>query len=172
MNAQQKPQEKTKVAETLNFTMDSLDGKPVNLAKYQGNVVLMVNVASFCGYTGQYTGLQALHEKYAGRGLRVLGFPSNDFGEQEPGSDAEIGEFCKANYGVEFDMFSKIVVRGAGKAPLYKTLTSAPGFTGEVQWNFEKFLIGRDGKVIARFESPVYPLSTEMTKAIEMALGK
>jgi glutathione peroxidase len=169
---QTRTQETTKVSETLNFTMDSLDGKPVNLAKYQGNVVLMVNVASKCGYTPQYEGLQALHKKYSARGLRVLGFPSNDFGAQEPGSNEDIGEFCKKNYGVEFDMFSKIVVKGNAKAPLYKTLTSTPGFTGEVAWNFEKFLIGRDGKVVARFKSPVEPLSAEMTKAIETALGK
>jgi glutathione peroxidase len=143
----------------------------VNLAKYRGNVVLMVNVASQCGYTPQYEGLQALHKKYAGQGLRILGFPSNDFGAQEPGSNQEIADFCKKNYGVEFDMFSKITVLGANKAPLYKTLTSTPGFTGEVAWNFEKFLVGRDGKVIARFKSPVEPQSPEMTKAIEAALA-
>ena len=160
------------VANTLNFTMDSLDGKPVNLSKYQGSVVLIVNVASACGYTPQYEGLQALHQKYASRGLRILGFPSNDFGGQEPGTNAEIGEFCKKNYGVEFDMFSKITVLGSGQAPLYKTLTSTPGFTGNISWNFEKFLIGRDGKIIGRYKSPVEPMSAEMTKAVEAALGK
>ena len=160
------------VANTLNFTMDSLDGKPVNLSKYQGSVVLIVNVASACGYTPQYEGLQALHQKYASRGLRILGFPSNDFGGQEPGTNAEIGEFCKKNYGVEFDMFSKIGVLGSGQAPLYKTLTSTPGFTGNISWNFEKFLISRDGKVIGRFKSPVEPLSPELTKAVESALGR
>ena len=160
------------VANTLNFTMDSLDGKPVNLSKYQGSVVLIVNVASACGYTPQYEGLQALHQKYASRGLRILGFPSNDFGGQEPGTNAEIGEFCKKNYGVEFDMFSKITVVGKNQAPLYRTLTTTPGFSGNIEWNFEKFLLNRDGKVIARFKSPVEPLSAEMTKAIEAALGK
>ena len=169
---QTKPQEKTKVPEVLNFTMNSLDGKPVNLSKYQGNVVLMVNVASECGYTYQYEGLQALHKKYAARGLRILGFPSNDFGAQEPGSDSQIADFCKKNYGVEFDMFSKITVLGNGQAPLYKTLTSTPGFTGNISWNFEKFLISRDGKVIGRFKSPVEPLSAELSNAIEAALGK
>jgi len=169
---QSKPQEKPRVADALNFTMNSLDGKPVSLAKYQGNVVLMVNVASECGYTPQYEGLQALHKKYASRGLRILGFPSNDFGAQEPGSNTEIADFCKKNYGVEFDMFSKITVLGSSKAPLYRTLTSTPKFSGEVAWNFEKFLIGRDGKVLGRYLSPVEPLSTELTKAIEAALGK
>jgi glutathione peroxidase len=169
---QSKTAEKPKVADVLNFTMNSLDGKPVNLSKYQGNVVLMVNVASECGYTPQYEGLQALHKKYAARGLRVLGFPSNDFGGQEPGSNGEIQDFCKKNYGVEFDMFSKITVLGSSKAPLYRTLTSTPKFSGDVSWNFEKFLIGRDGQVIGRYKSVVEPLSAELTKAIEAALGK
>ena len=158
----------------LNFTMNSLDGKPVDLAKYQGNVVLMVNVASQCGYTPQYEGLQELHKRYASRGLRLLGFPSNDFGQQEPGTNSEIADFCKKNYGVEFDMFSKISVVGKSKAPLYRYLTSAqtnPKFAGEIEWNFEKFLIGRNGQVIARFKSPVEPLSKEMTSAIEAALA-
>ena len=158
----------------LNFTMNSLDGKSVDLGKYQGNVVLMVNVASQCGYTPQYEGLQELHKRYASRGLRLLGFPSNDFGQQEPGTNSEIADFCKKNYGVEFDMFSKISVLGNSKAPLYKYLTSRqtnPKFAGEIEWNFEKFLIGRDGQVIARFKSPVEPLSKEMTSAIEAALA-
>ena len=169
---QTKTQEKAKVADALNFTMNSLDGKPVSLAKYQGNVVLMVNVASECGYTPQYEGLQALHRKYVGRGLRILGFPSNDFGAQEPGTDAQIADFCAKNYGVEFDLFSKIKVLGSDKAPLYKTLTSTPKFSGDVSWNFEKFLISRDGQVVGRFKSPVEPLSAELTRAIESALGK
>src|SRR5215475_12979300 len=118
-------QEKSKVPAVLNFTMNSLDGKPVNLARYQGNVVLMVNVASQCGYTPQYEGLQELHRRFAARGLRILGFPSNDFGAQEPGSNAEIADFCQKNYGVQFDMFSKIGVLGSAKAPLYQYLTSA-----------------------------------------------
>jgi glutathione peroxidase len=169
--SQTKPQEKTPVSPVLNFTMNSLDGKPVNLAKYQGDVVLIVNVASECGYTPQYEGLQALHKKYAGKGLRILGFPSNDFGAQEPGSNSEIADFCKKNYGVEFDLFSKITVLGLGQAPLYKTLTSTSGFSGTVDWNFEKFLLGRDGKVIARYKSPVEPLSAELTRAVEAALA-
>jgi glutathione peroxidase len=154
--------------------MNSLDGKAVNLSKYQGHVVLMVNVASQCGYTPQYAGLQALHKKYSGKGLRILGFPANDFGKQEPGTNADIAEFCQKNYGVEFDMFSKVVVKGPGQAPLYQFLTSKqsnPKFGGEVAWNFEKFLIGRNGEVIGRFVSSVEPLSSEMTGAIEKALA-
>ena len=167
------PQGSAKVPDALKFTMNSLDGKPVNLAKYQGEVVLMVNVASQCGFTYQYEGLQDLHKKYAGRGLHILGFPSNDFGAQEPGSNSEIAEFCQKNFGVQFDMFSKIGVLGAAKAPLYKYLTEAnPKFKGDIEWNFEKFLIGRDGQVIARFKSPVEPMSKEVTSAIEAALAK
>src|SRR5215475_3711752 len=123
--SQGKPQENMKTPAALSFTMNSLDGKPVNLSRYQGTVVLMVNVASQCGYTPQYEGLQELHKRFAGRGLRILGFPSNDFGQQEPGSNAEIADFCQKNYGVQFDMFSKIGVLGSAKAPLYQYLTSA-----------------------------------------------
>ena len=155
----------------LNFTMNRIDGKAVDLARYQGQVVLMVNVASQCGYTPQYGELEELHKKYSAKGLRILGFPSNDFGEQEPGSDSEIAQFCKQNYGVEFDMFAKIVVKGAGQAPLYKYLTTHPKFPGQVDWNFEKFLVGRNGEVIGRFKSEVEPTSSQMTGAIEAALA-
>ena len=160
------------VPPALNFTMNSINGTPVDLSKYQGRVVLMVNVASECGFTPQYEGLQDLHKKYAAKGLSILGFPSNDFGAQEPGSNSEIAQFCKQNYGVEFDMFSKIVVKGAGQAPLYKYLTTHPKYRGDVAWNFEKFLIGRQGEVIARYKSEVEPLSREMLSAIETALAQ
>jgi glutathione peroxidase len=169
--AQTKPAGSTKVPAALNFTMDSIDGKPVDLSKYQGRVVLMVNVASQCGYTPQYAGLEELHKKYAGKGLSILGFPANDFGAQEPGTNGEIAQFCKQNYGVEFDMFSKIVVKGSGQAPLYKYLTSHPKFSGQVGWNFEKFLVGRNGEVIGRFTSEVEPSSKQMIGAIETALA-
>jgi glutathione peroxidase len=161
----------TKVPAALNFTMSSIDGKPVDLSKYQGNVVLMVNVASQCGFTPQYEGLESLHKMYASKGLRILGFPSNDFGEQEPGTNSEIAQFCKQNYGVQFDMFSKIVVRGSGQAPLYRYLTGQSKFPGQVDWNFEKFLIGRNGEVIGRFKSEVEPDSRQMLGAIEAALA-
>src|SRR4028118_1449453 len=146
------------VPAVLNFKMKSLTGKEVDLSKYEGKVVLMVNVASKCGFTPQYKGLQELHEKYAAQGLTILGFPANDFGQQEPGSEEEIDVFCQRNYGVEFDMFSKISVKGPQQADLYRYLTSEktnPKFAGEVKWNFEKFLIGRDGQVIARYGSKV-----------------
>jgi glutathione peroxidase len=170
--AQNKPAGSAKVPAALNFTMSSIDGKPVDLSKYQGQVVLMVNVASECGYTPQYAGLEELHKKYAAKGLRILGFPSNDFGQQEPGTNSEIAQFCKQNYGVQFDMFSKIVVRGQGQSPLYKYLTGHPKFPGQVDWNFEKFLIGRNGEVIGRFKSAVEPDSRELVGAIETALSK
>ncbi|MGB7159837.1 MAG: glutathione peroxidase [Tepidisphaeraceae bacterium] len=169
-------EEKAKeVAPVLNFTMDSLDGKPVALSKYQGKVVMMVNVASKCGNTKQYKPLQALHEKYADKGLAILGFPANDFNAQEPGSSEDIAAFCEKNYGVKFDMFSKIVVKGDGQHPLYKFLTAqetAPQPAGEIKWNFEKFLIGKDGKVAARFAPKTQPDSEEVVKAIEAELAK
>jgi glutathione peroxidase len=145
-----------KVVHVLRFEMTSLDGKKVDLSKYQGKVVLFVNVASKCGYTPQYKDLQALHEAFAKDGLAVVGVPSNDFGRQEPGTDAEIATFCKTEYGVSFDMLSKVVVKGQGQCPLYKYLTSKetnPKFAGPIRWNFEKFLVGRDGQVVARYAS-------------------
>ena len=162
-----------KVPDVLNFTMNSIKGTPVDLAKYQGRVVLIVNTASQCGFTYQYEGLEKLHKKYAARGLSLLGFPSNDFGQQEPGTNDEIQQFCKANYGVEFDMFSKVQVLGGQKVPLFRYLTSpqTSKFPGEIGWNFEKFLIGRDGRILARFKSEVEPESPELIRAIETALG-
>ncbi len=164
-----------KVPPVLNFTMKSLDGKSVDLSKYQGKVVLMVNVASKCGFTPQYKQLQALHDKYATKGLAILGFPANDFGRQEPGTNDEIATFCEKNFGVKFDMFSKVVVKGKGQCPLYQYLTSKetdPKFAGPIKWNFEKFLISKKGEVVARFNSPVKPDSPEVIKAIEAELAK
>jgi len=164
----------SEVPPVLHFKMKSLAGEPVELSKYAGKVLLIANTASECGYTPQYADLQAVHEKYAGQGLAVLGFPSNDFGAQEPGTSAQIGEFCKKNYGVTFDLFEKVIVKGDAKVPLYAWLTDAantPSDPGEVKWNFEKFLVGRDGKVIARFRSKVKPSDEIVTKAIEAALA-
>ncbi|MBL8797403.1 MAG: glutathione peroxidase [Planctomycetia bacterium] len=167
--------EDKKVPAVLGFKMKSLDGKDMDLAKYQGKVVLVVNVASACGYTGQYKGMQGLHDKYAQQGLVVLGVPCNDFGKQEPGSEAEIAKFCESKYGVKFDMLSKVAIKGNDPAPLYKHLTSKdtnPKFAGPVKWNFTKFLIGRNGEIVGRFEPGVEPDAAELTKAIEAELAK
>jgi glutathione peroxidase len=178
-NSMKQPEAKTsaqkEVPAVLNFKMKSLDGKDVDLSKYQGKVVLMVNVASHCGNTPQYKDLEALHEKYAGQGLAILGFPSNDFGAQEPGTSEEIASFCQKNYGVKFDMFSKVKVKGDDKCELYQYLTSDktnPKFPGEIHWNFEKFLIGRDGHIAARFAPGVKPNTDEVVKSIESELAK
>lgn len=159
----------------LNFTMKSISGKDVELNKYKGKVVLVVNVASACGLTPQYKDLQALHEKYNGEGLSVLGFPCNQFGAQEPGTETEISEFCTTKYNVKFDMFSKVDVNGDKACDLYKTLTSTdtkPTEKGKISWNFEKFLIGRNGEVIARFSPRTKPNDPEVIKAIEAELAK
>jgi glutathione peroxidase len=159
----------------LDFQMKNLDGKTVDLADYKGKVVLMVNVASKCGNTKQYGPLEALYKKNKDQGLVVLGFPANEFGGQEPGSDAEIATFCTQKFGVDFPMFSKIVVKGPGIAPLYDYLTAKetnPQFAGQIGWNFEKFLIGRDGKVVARFSPKTSPDSPEVVNAIEAELAK
>lgn len=156
------------------FTLNSINGTPTPLASFKGKVMLIVNVASQCGYTYQYEGLQALYLKYKDQGLVIAGFPANNFGEQEPGTDAEIGTFCKSKFGVTFPMFSKISVAGADKAPLYKFLTDKtanPKTGGEIPWNFTKYLVDRNGKVLARFDAPVEPESKELTSAIEKALA-
>ena len=168
------PGDKT-VPAVLNFKMKSLDGKDVDLSQYQGKVVLIVNVASFCGNTPQYKGLEALYEKYRDKGLVVLGVPANQFGGQEPKSDAEIAEFCDATYHVKFPMLSKVVVKGDGICPLYQYLTSKetdPKFAGDIEWNFAKFLVGRDGEVVARFKPKVQPESKEVVEAIQAELVK
>jgi glutathione peroxidase len=151
-----------------DFTMNSLTGTPVPLSTYSGKVVLVVNVASKCGFTPQYEGLEKLYEKYKDRGLVILGFPANNFMSQEPGTNEEIGAFCKSKYGVTFPMFSKISVKGEDKAPLYQFLTSSGK---EIPWNFTKFLVGKDGKPIERFDPKVTPESPELTQAIDKALG-
>ncbi len=163
------------VKSPLDFTMNSLDGKPTELSKFKGNVVLIVNVASKCGYTPQYKQLEEVYTKYKDKGFEVLGFPANQFGGQEPGSDKEISEFCTKNFGVDFPMFSKIVVKGDGIAPLYEFLTSEktnPGMSGPIKWNFEKFLVGRDGKVVKRFSTKTKPDAPEVIEAIEAELAK
>jgi glutathione peroxidase len=150
-----------------DFSPKSIDGKTVPLAGYKGKVVLVVNVASKCGYTPQYTGLESLYQKYKGQGLVIAGFPANNFGAQEPGSDEDIKTFCSTKYNVSFPMFSKVSVKGDDKTPLYQYLTANGG---EVKWNFTKFLVGKDGKVIRKFDSAVTPDAPELTSAIEQAL--
>jgi glutathione peroxidase len=153
----------------------NIDGKDVPLSRYLGDVVLIVNTASMCGNTPQYATLEKLHQKYKGKGLRVLAFPANDFGAQEPGSNAEIKTFCSKEYRTTFDLFGKVATKGTGQAPLYKFLTSKdtnPNFGGDVEWNFAKFLVGRDGKVVGRFRAGTDPLTPEVVSAIEAELAK
>ena len=160
----------SEAASPLVGTMKRIDGSSQDLSAYQGKVVLIVNVASQCGYTSQYAGLQKLYETYKDKGLVILGFPANDFGAQEPGSDGEIAAFCATSYGVTFDMFAKTSVTGANKTPLYQALTESADPSGEVGWNFEKFLLGRDGQVIGRFKSSIGPEDPKLVAAIKAAL--
>ena len=155
-----------------SFTLNSIDGKPAPLADYKGKVVLLVNVASQCGYTPQYSALEAIYEKYKDQGFVILGFPANNFGAQEPGTNEEIKTFCTRKYSVTFPMYAKISVKGDDQAPLcgYLTKETGAGMTGDIKWNFTKFLVDRDGKVIQRFEPAVTPDSKEVTAAIEKQL--
>ena len=156
-----------------DFTLPSIDGKPMPLADFKGKVVLVVNVASRCGFTPQYTALEALYEKYKDRGFVIIGIPANNFGAQEPGTNQEIKTFCQSKYNVKFPMMSKVSVKGDDKTPLYQYLTDKsanPKTGGDIQWNFTKFLVGPDGQIITRFEPAVTPDSLEVTAAIEKAL--
>ena len=158
-----------------DFTMKSIDGQQVSLGSYSGKVVLLVNVASKCGFTPQYAGLEALYTKYKDKGLVIVGIPANNFMSQEPGTDDEIKKFCSSKYSVTFPMMSKVSVKGDDKAPLYAYLTDTsadPQFGGDIKWNFTKFLFDRSGKPVARFEPKVTPDSPEVAAAIESALGK
>ena len=157
-----------------DFTRKDIDGNKVDLDQYKGKVVMIVNVASKCGYTPQYEGLEAMYDKYKDDGLVILGFPANNFKGQEPGTDEEIKEFCTLTYGVQFPMFSKVSVLGEDQDELFTYLTSQdnPDFKGDISWNFEKFLINKEGKLIRRFKTKVEPESEEITKAIELALSK
>jgi glutathione peroxidase len=158
-----------------DFTMKSIDGQPVSLGAYSGKVVLLVNVASKCGFTPQYAGLEAVYEKYKDRGLVIVGIPANNFMQQEPGTNEEIKKFCSNKYNVTFPMMSKVSVLGDDKTPLYTFLTSKdtnPQYAGDIKWNFTKFLFDRSGKPVARFEPATTPDSPEVTAAIEAALGK
>jgi glutathione peroxidase len=156
-----------------DFKAKTIDGKEQSLGDYSGKVLLVVNVASQCGLTPHYAGLQELYENFRDRGLEVLGFPCNQFGSQEPGSEAEIKKFCETRYGVDFPMFAKIDVNGPSRHPLYEFLTkesTKPDGPGDIQWNFAKFLVDRSGRVTARFAPPTAPVSEEIVGAIEQAL--
>ena len=168
--------EDKKVTSPLEYKMTDIDGKDLDLSKLKGKVVLFVNVASQCGYTKQYTGMQELYEKYEKDGFVLVGVPANEFGKQEPGTEEEIKKFCSTKYKVTFPMTAKVVVKGDGQVPLYKTLVAATpdkdGKEQQVGWNFEKFLVGRDGTVVGRYKSGVEPMSAELTKAIKAELDK
>ena len=158
-----------------SFVMNDIDGEPVSLSSYRGKVLMIVNVASKCGATPQYAKLQEIYRKYKDNGFVVLGFPANNFGSQEPGSNEEIKNFCTLKYRVTFPMFSKISVKGEDIHPLYKFLTEEdtdPDFAGEITWNFNKFLVGRDGDVLARFATNIKPDNPEVLNAIEQAMGR
>lgn len=154
------------------YTLPSIDGKPLPLSDFKGKVVLIVNVASRCGYTPQYTALESIYEKYKDQGFVILGFPANNFGAQEPGSNEEIKTFCQRTYSVKFPMFAKVSVKGADQTPLYQYLTrkTGPAVAGDIKWNFTKFLVDRQGAVVQRFEPAVTPDSGEVTSAIEKLL--
>jgi glutathione peroxidase len=173
LHAADAPQNKDKKMKIYDIEVKDIDGNQVKLEQYRGKVLLLVNVASQCGFTPQYEGLQKIYAKYRDQGFLVLGFPANNFGGQEPGADQEIKTFCSTRFHVTFPMFSKISVKGADKHPLYKYLTEAetdPEFAGEIKWNFNKFLVDRQGNLIARFDSPDTPEGEKVTKAIEAAL--
>jgi len=157
-----------------SFTLNSIDGKPAPLADYKGKVALLVNVASQCGYTPQYAPLESVYNKYKDQGFVILGFPANNFGAQEPGTNEEIKTFCNRKYSVTFPMYAKISVKGADQAPLYSYLTTqtAPGISGEIKWNFTKFLVDKNGNVVKRFEPAVTPDSQEVVAAIEAELKR
>ena len=156
-----------------DYTLDSIDGKPTPLSSFKGKVVMLVNVASRCGYTPQYTGLESLYEKHRDQGFVIVGIPANNFMSQEPGTNAEIKTFCESKYDVKFPMMAKVSVKGADTTPLYQYLTSKqqnPKTGGEIQWNFTKFLIDRDGRIIGRFEPAVTPEDAALTSAVTAAL--
>ena len=160
------------MAPVHSFTLNDIDGNPLALNTFSGKVLLLVNTASMCGNTPQYEGLQTLYEQYREQGLEILAFPANNFGKQEPGTNEEIKSFCYTKYALEFPLFSKISVKGEDMHPLYHYLTTQSPFPGEIEWNFQKFLVNRDGEIIARYRPGLKPLSPQIVQDIERALGK
>ncbi|TKS60283.1 MAG: glutathione peroxidase [Nitrospira sp.] len=160
-----------KTANLYDFTMNDIDGKPVNLSQYRGKVLLLVNTASFCGNTPQYSDLQTMYEQYNEKGFEILAFPANNFGQQEPGSNQEIKSFCFTKYSLTFPLFSKISVKGSDKHPLYQYLTEQSPFPGEVEWNFQKYLVDRSGNIVGRFHHRTKPLAPEIVKEVERVLA-
>ena len=160
------------MAPVYSFTLNDIDGKPLPLNTFSGKVLLLVNTASMCGNTPQYEGLQTLYEQYREQGLEILAFPANNFGKQEPGTNEEIKSFCYTKYALEFPLFSKISVKGEDMHPLYHYLTTQSPFPGEIEWNFQKFLVNRDGEIIARYRPGLKPLSASIIEDIEQALDK
>jgi len=165
-------QSENTAGKVYGFEMKTIDGKPKPLADYKGHPLLIVNTASLCGFTPQYTDLENLYKKYADKGLKIAAFPANEFGAQEPGSDSDIKKLCMTKYAVSFDLFSKIVVKGDGIHPLYQYLTKDSGFPGDIPWNFSKFLVDKKGKVVARFGPDANPVGKEIGAAVEKALAE
>jgi glutathione peroxidase len=168
----QEMQMTTSPSNIYDFTLNDIDGKPVSLSRYRGKTLLLVNTASFCGNTPQYSDLQTMYERYRSKGFEVLAFPANNFGQQEPGTDAEIKGFCLTKYSLSFPLFSKISVKGSDKHPLYRYLTEKSAFPGEVEWNFQKYLVDPNGVVVARYHHRTKPLSDEIVRDIEQTLAK
>lgn len=164
--------EDTAMAPVYDFTLNDIDGNPLALNTFTGKVLLLVNTASMCGNTPQYEGLQTLYEQYREQGLEILAFPANNFGKQEPGTNEEIKSFCYTKYALEFPLFSKISVKGEDMHPLYHYLTTQSPFPGEIEWNFQKFLVNRQGEVIARYRPGLKPLSAQIVQDIQQALKK
>jgi glutathione peroxidase len=160
-----------KPSSIYDFTMDDIDGKPVNLGQFRGKVLLLVNTASFCGNTPQYSDLQSMYDQYREKGFEILAFPANNFGQQEPGTNAEIKNFCFTKYSLTFPLFGKISVKGSDKHLLYRYLTEQSPFPGEVEWNFQKYLVDRSGNVAGRFHHRTKPLSPEIVQEVERLLA-
>jgi len=168
------PKEQTAVDKKsiYDFTMKTIDGKEKSLADYKGDVLLVVNVASLCGYTPQYKDLEEVYEKYKEKGFHILAFPANNFGEQEPGTDSEIKTFCESKYSVTFDLFSKISVKGDDQHPLYRYITKDSPFPGDVKWNFQKYLVDKKGNIVAMFPSRVKPTDKQFIEKVESLLAQ